>query len=263
MLNLTDNFQFNSKTLSLLRDVYEELNILNLKFKEALEAQGLSSVAYFWHLECIEADASSRIEGICIKNSQIFLLDFKDFTKDFNVQQVLACRDSLKKGYSTLQENGGLLTSNVLVGMVQTLKKDSAGFRKLPGTAIVNGQGKVVYTPPQSYEEIRSAMQELEVFINTDTGLDPLLKVALIHYQFESIHPFYDGNGRVGRALMSLYLWNTGKVILPWLPISVHIFQTRSNYYKMLSGVRSGEISLDHWCQYILESIVCGANVCY
>ncbi|WP_293388418.1 Fic family protein [Phenylobacterium sp. RIFCSPHIGHO2_01_FULL_69_31] len=118
-------------------------------------------------------------------------------------KEVYACARAMREGFDTVRATG-LITINDILAMQATLERNQAGFRRLPGTALKNDKtGEVVFTPPQSYEEIAPLMANLERFINgEDTlDLDPLVKMAVIHHQFETIHPFYDGNGRTGRIL--------------------------------------------------------------
>lgn len=113
-------------------------------------------------------------------------------------------RDALKRGYDAIGRCKGIITNNVIIEMFQVLKGNTGDFRATPGTALRNeGTGEIVYVPPQDVGEIVQHMNSLEKFINDDeiSDLDPLVKMAIIHHQFESIHPFPDGNGRIGRIL--------------------------------------------------------------
>jgi Fic family protein len=135
----------------------------------------------------------------------------------------------------------GLITSNTLQDIFRLLKRTTDGFRTLPGTALKNDTtGEIVYIPPQDSEQIQSQMAALEAFVNDDAlcGLDPLVKMALIHHQFESIHPFRDGNGRIGRILNVLYLVRTGLLDLPILYLSRFITGNKADYYRLLQEVR-------------------------
>ena len=119
--------------------------------------------------------------------------------------------------------------------------RNNAGLRRLPGTTLKNSDtGEVVYEPPQNPEDIVELMGELVKYINapTDNGLDPLIRMALMHHQFESIHPFYDGNGRVGRILNILYLVMHKLLDIPILYLSRHITSNKNEYYRLLQLVR-------------------------
>src|SRR5690606_21220266 len=150
----------------------------------------------------------------------------------------------------------GLLTTRHILSVQRELEQNRAGFRKLPGTVLRADNGTVIYTPPQEPEDIVTLMNDLERFINDD-GLfdaDPLVKMALIHHQFESIHPFYDGNGRTGRILCVLYLVKERLLDIPVLYLSRHIVRTKSEYYRLLQTVRE-EDTWENWVIYMLEAV--------
>jgi len=152
--------------------------------------------------------------------------------------------------------NTRLLTTNHILEIQAELEQNQAGFRKLPGTALKNAAGETVYTPPQDPDAIVSMMQSLERFINDDSlfDADPLIKMALIHYQFESIHPFYDGNGRTGRIINVLYLVKQGLLDIPVLYLSRYIVRTKPRYYRLLQSVRD-QNTWEEWVVYMLEAI--------
>lgn len=141
------------------------------------------------------------------------------------------------------------------------LEHNSAGFRSIPGTALKRSDGKVVYTPPQDKQLILDLMDNLERFINdTDiSDLDPLIKLAIIHHQFESIHPFYDGNGRTGRIICVLYLVLTGRLDLPILYLSRYITHNKSDYYSLIQAIRDNDknnsADWEAWILFILKGI--------
>jgi Fic family protein len=151
---------------------------------------------------------------------------------------VVYYRDALCKGAAEVQSRK-ILTTNLFIELVQVLKASQAGIRRLPGTRIANpASGKTVYTPPEGEERIRELLGNLEHFANEDSdGLDPLVKAALIHYQFEAIHPFHDGNGRVGRIILILFLLSRGLLDQPVLFVSRYIIEHKSDYYRLLRGV--------------------------
>jgi len=155
-----------------------------------------------------EAKDSSAIENIITTHDDIYKseLNLEGF-KSLNAKEVQNYISALKKGFALISKKN-ILTNNDIIEIQSELEKNSAGFRKLPGTALKNSTtGETVYTPPQEYSEIIDLMSNFEQFINDDTisDFDPLVKMAIIHYQFESIHPFYDGNGRTGRIINILY----------------------------------------------------------
>ena len=149
-----------------------------------------------------------------------------------------------------------MLTSNHIIQIQAELEQNNAGFRKLPGTTLKNAMGQVIYTPPQEPTEIIALMSDLEQFINNAElfDVDPLIKMALIHHQFESIHPFYDGNGRTGRIINVLYLVKEGLLDIPMLYLSSYIVRTKADYYSLLQSVRV-EDRWEDWVLYILEGI--------
>ena len=203
-----------------------------------------------------EAKDSSEIENIVTTHDELFKDDVlpKAFANPA-AKEVLRYRQALRVGFNLVRQSG-LLTSNHIVQIQGELERNNAGFRKLPGTALKDGAGRTVYTPPQDPAEITALMTDLERFIN-DAGLfdaDPLIKMALIHHQFESIHPFYDGNGRTGRIVNVLYLVKEGLLDIPVLYLSQHIVRNKRAYYDLLQRVRVDDIWED-WVLYMLEAV--------
>jgi Fic family protein len=150
-----------------------------------------------------------------------------------------------------------LLTNRMIVEIQSTLEKNDAGFRKVPGTNLKNDTtGEVIYTPPQDREAIYALMDNLEKYINDHEfcDLDPLVKTAIIHFQFKSIHPFYDGNGRTGRIINVLYLVLQDLLDLPILYLSKFIISNKSDYYKKIQAVRDTE-SYEEWILFVLDGI--------
>jgi Fic family protein len=148
----------------------------------------------------------------------------------------------------------GLLTANHIVAIHGELEQHNAGFRKLPGTTLKDGVGRVVYAPPQEHSDIVALMSDLETFINDDVAFDadPLIKMAIMHHQFESIHPFYDGNGRTGRILNVLYLVNKGLLDIPVLYLSSYIVRNKADYYRLLQAVRDEHDASSVWEAWVL-----------
>ena len=209
-----------------------------------------------------EAMASSEIENIVTTQDELFQADlFPQGPQSAATKEVALYRDALKLGYKRLTESEGIIPNNVLVDMFRQLKGRTDGFRTLPGTALKDHRtGEIVYIPPQDANEVISLMTSLERFINEDEAcpLDPLIKMALIHHQFESIHPFPDGNGRIGRILNVLYLTRTKLLDTPILYLSRHIIQTKGDYYRLLQEVRdtNGAIEAwEAWVLYMLEAV--------
>ena len=204
-----------------------------------------------------EAKDSSSVENIITTHDELYKanLDFEVNTSP-DVKEVQNYVAAMKRGFELLQTRG-LLTNQTILKIQETLEGNNAGFRKLPGTALKNAQtGEIVYLPPQDPNEILSLMANLEQFINDPelSDYDPLVKMAIIHYQFESIHPFYDGNGRTGRILNILYLVLTGLQKLPILYLSSHIIRNKPDYYRLLQGVRENG-DWESWISYMIRGV--------
>lgn len=204
-----------------------------------------------------EAKDSSAIENIITTHDELFQSDF--MTQNFKTlasKEVHNYAEALRWGFETVRKQG-FLSNNHIINMQGAIEENRAGFRKVPGTELKNEQtGEVVYTPPQTHDEVVSLMTNLEEFINVSELIDwdPLVKMAVIHHQFESIHPFYDGNGRTGRIINILYLVKEGLLNLPILYLSRYINQNKSDYYRLLQKVRT-ENAWEAWVLYILEGV--------
>lgn len=204
-----------------------------------------------------EAKESSAIENIISTMDEVYQSNLADnqFSSSAT-KEVHQYAAALKKGYVLVKKNG-LLTNNIILQIQETLEENNAGFRKLPGTKLLSDKtGAVVYTPPQEYDTIVSLMKNLEQYINNDSldDTDPIIKMAIIHHQFESIHPFYDGNGRTGRIINILYLVQKGLLNLPILYLSNYIIKNKSTYYKLLQQVRE-EQNWEEWILYVLKGV--------
>ncbi|NOZ36422.1 MAG: Fic family protein [Chlorobi bacterium] len=204
-----------------------------------------------------EAKDSSAIENIITTHDDIFKTELNlDGFKSLNAKEVQNYISALKKGFSLISENK-ILTNNDIIQIQSELEKNNAGFRKVPGTALKNATtGEIVYTPPQDYDTILELTANLEQFINEETisDLDPLVKMGIIHYQFESIHPFYDGNGRTGRIINVLYLVMNDLLDLPILYLSRYIIKNKGQYYKLLQEVRETD-NWGNWILYMLDAV--------
>ena len=203
-----------------------------------------------------EAKDSSEIENIVTTHDELFKDDvLPEAFANPAAKEVLRYRQALRVGFE-LVRTSGLLTTNNIIEIQGELERNNAGFRRLPGTALKDGGGQTVYTPPQDPAEIIELMGGLERFINTPElfAADPLIKMALIHHQFESIHPFYDGNGRTGRILNVLYLVREGLLDIPVLYLSSHIVRTKADYYRLLQTVREQDC-WEEWVLYMLQAV--------
>ena len=205
-----------------------------------------------------EAKSSSEIERIVTTQDELFQASaFPDGQQSPAAKEVARYRNALKRGYDNLIANKGLTTNKSLISMFQLLKGRDDGFRAIPGTELRNdATGNTVYVPPQDHSEIQKAMAGLERFINQDqdSELDPLIRMAIIHHQFDSIHPFPDGNGRIGRILNVLYLTRTELLDLPILYLSRHITLSKTEYYQLLQKVRD-EGAWIEWVLYMLKAV--------
>ncbi|MCX7552111.1 Fic family protein [Xanthomarina sp. F2636L] len=204
-----------------------------------------------------EAKDSSAIENIITTHDDIFKAELNlDGFKSLNAKEVQNYISALKKGFGQIKKNK-ILTNNDIIAIQSELEKSNAGFRKVPGTNLKNAlTGEIVYTPPQEYKTILDLMTNLEQYINdpTKSEFDPLVKMAIIHFQFESIHPFYDGNGRTGRIINVLYLVMNDLLNLPVLYLSRYIIEHKADYYKLLQEVRETD-NWENWVLYMLDSI--------
>jgi len=204
-----------------------------------------------------EAKDSSAIENIITTHDELYSSDTvaKQFTSH-SAKEVFNYATALKKGFHMVKDSGLLTTSNI-IEVQSIVEENRAGLRKLSGTELKNDQtGKTVYIPPQHIDEISNLMSNLEIFINDDeiSELDPLVKMAIIHHQFESIHPFYDGNGRTGRILNILYLVKEELLNLPILYLSRYINNNKADYYRLLQSTRQTK-GWHEWVLFILEAV--------
>jgi Fic family protein len=204
-----------------------------------------------------EAKDSSAIENIITTQDELFQSDFNSQNfRTFASKEVYNYVNALLTGFSELKKKG-FLSLNQIIDIQSLLEENRAGFRKLSGTELKNDRtGEIVYTPPQTYDEVLSYMSNLEQFINDDllSDLDPLVKMSIIHHQFESIHPFYDGNGRTGRIINVLYLVNEKLLDLPILYLSRYINQNKGIYYSLLQSVRTVR-NWEDWILFILDGV--------
>ncbi|HBK82029.1 MAG TPA: addiction module protein [Flavobacterium sp.] len=195
-----------------------------------------------------EAKASSEVENIITTNDELY----KSLVADKKVEnsatkEVLSYKEALWLGLEQLKKKP-FITTNLCISIVQCIKQNTASIRVTPGTTLSNTKGEVIYTPPSGENVIREKLANLEKFINEDEKNDPLIKMALMHYQFEAIHPFADGNGRTGRILLLLYLKLSGLLDTPAIYLSEYIIKNKADYYKSLRSVTEN----NDWENYIL-----------
>ncbi len=204
-----------------------------------------------------EAKDSSAIENIITTHDDLYKSELHLNTfKSLEAKEVQNYISASKKGFELIKKTG-LLTNNTILQIQEILEDNKAGFRRLPGTALKNAAtGETIYTPPQEYDEIIRLMANLERYIN-DSGMhecDPLIKMVIIHFQFESIHPFYDGNGRSGRIINILYLILEKLQSLPILYLSNYIIRNKSDYYRFLQKVREENLWED-WILFMIKGV--------
>lgn len=210
-----------------------------------------------------EAKDSSAVENIVTTQDDLYRagLDIGYQYINAATKEVLFYREAIDKGFQMVRGKE-FLTLNNIKTVQQILEQNSAGFRTTPGTQLKRSDdGTVVYTPPQDGTDIERYMSNLEQFINNQdmSQLDPLIKMAIIHHQFESIHPFYDGNGRTGRIINILYLVITGLLDLPILYLSRYITRNKGEYYRLIQAVRdknnNNAAEWEAWILFMLKGV--------
>ncbi|MDQ4121737.1 MAG: Fic family protein [Acidobacteriota bacterium] len=204
-----------------------------------------------------EAKDSSAIENIITTHDELFKAElFIESLTSPAAKEVQNYAYALRKGFELVRRHK-ILTDNHILEIQEELERNRAGYRRVPGTALKNQQtGETVYTPPQDYDTINRLMRNLSDFINDDSlsDVDHLVKLAIIHHQFESIHPFYDGNGRTGRIINILYLVTKELLDLPVLYLSRFIIQNKAEYYRLLQAVRDDD-NWESWILFMLQGV--------
>jgi len=204
-----------------------------------------------------EAKDSSAVENIVTTHDDLYKAgaDIKDLIISASTKEVLNYAEALKYGFSLIRKKN-ILTNAHIVDIQTKLEGNDAGFRSVPGTTLKNQRGDIVYTPPQEKKVIEQCMYNLQEFINDDSicDIDPLIKMAVIHHQFESIHPFYDGNGRTGRIINVLYLVIKELLDLPILYLSRYIIANKAEYYACIQNVRDKQ-EWESWVLFMLKDV--------
>lgn len=252
--SLPPSFDFESKPiLRALKDAHRWLALLDGK-AEIMPNQGILIDT----LALQEAAASSEIENIVTTQDELFQTNAsKQIYPSAAAKEVALYSEALRHGFTDMLDKHGVLSANCIVGMFQTLKRTTGDFRKTPGTVLKNDQTKeIVFVPPQSSLDISRYVRELEFFINDklQSDIDPLVAMAIIHHQFESIHPFPDGNGRIGRIINVLYLCKMGFLRIPILYISRYIVRNKTEYYRLLQAVRD-DGAWEEWTVFIIRGV--------
>ncbi len=252
------NFDFETKAI---------LKQLNLANKKLAELKGVALTIpnediLINSLTLQEAKDSSEVENIVTTNDDLYKadLELKENTINASTKEVLNYRQAIRSGFLSARKTK-LLTLNDIKKIQIELECNNAGFRSVPGTTLKNQNGEIIYTPPQDKQEIERLMNNLEKYINDNSlhDIDPLIKMAIIHHQFESIHPFYDGNGRTGRIISILYLVINELLDLPILYLSRYITHHKGEYYSLIQKIRDAETSnvkeWEEWILFILKGV--------
>jgi Fic family protein len=204
-----------------------------------------------------EAKESSAIENIITTHDELYKAQlFESYFSNASAKEVSRYAEALKEGFAAVRQNK-LITHKTILDIQRHLEQNDAGYRRLPGTALINDRtGETVYTPPQDYDGIKRLMDNLVEFMNSEemSDVDPLIKMAIVHHRFETVHPFYDGNGRTGRIINILFLVKEDLLTLPILYLSRYIIQYKADYYKLLQQVRE-DGNWEPWILYILKGV--------
>lgn len=205
-------------------------------------------------ISLLEAQASSEIEDIVTTSDQLFrFAEEGDQQADPATKEALCYRTALKDGFSSLTTRP--LSTATAVAVCRTIKNADLDIRRVPGTKLANAEsGEVIYTPPERENVIREKLANWEAFLHEETDLDPLVRMAVAHYQFEAIHPFTDGNGRTGRILNILFLCEQELISIPVLYLSAYINRNKTEYYDLLNSVTTAN-NWVAWIEYMLEGV--------
>ncbi|AWK44366.1 MULTISPECIES: protein adenylyltransferase Fic [Photorhabdus] len=204
-------------------------------------------------LPLLEAKDSSEIENIVTTSDKLFQYAQEDSLADPATKEALRYRTALYEGFIQLTRRP--LCTNTAIEVCSRLKAVDMNIRKVPGTTLSNqATGEIIYTPPEGESQIRDLLSNWEQFLHAEDGIDPLIKMAIAHYQFEAIHPFTDGNGRTGRIINILYLIKQQLLTLPILYLTRYIVQHKSDYYRLLSQVTAAG-KWEEWIIYMLTAV--------
>jgi Fic family protein len=202
-----------------------------------------------------EAKLSSEIENIVTTNDDLYRAFANEGRRaEPHTKEVLQYNEALWYGYDQIKVKNRPLATNLFEELYRIIKQSRSGVRKVPGTRLADGRGKAVYTPPEGEQLLRDKLGNLEKYIYADDNVDPLIKLAVIHYQFEAIHPFTDGNGRAGRILNILYLVEQGLLDIPILYLSRYIIENKNKYYTGLRSVTENG-DWEKWIIFIMSAV--------
>lgn len=201
----------------------------------------------------LEAQMSSEIENIVTTTDKLFQFAGIEEKADFATKETLMYRQALSRGYKYIKDKP--ICTNTVVEICRTIRSLDIDIRKMPGTALKNPlTGKIVYTPPEGEGLIRDKLKNMEEYMNETSDIDPLIRMAIMHYQFEAIHPFTDGNGRTGRLLNILFLIKEDLLEIPVLYLSRYIINSKNDYYTLLRSVTEKQ-KWEPWILYMLDAI--------
>ena len=202
----------------------------------------------------LEAQASSAIENIVTTTDRLFRFAGEGAERaDPATKEVLRYRTALHEGFELLRNRP--LTTGTAIQICQTIRGVEMDIRATPGTALMNNATrKIIYTPPEGVSRLRNMLSNWERYIHNENDIDPLTKLAVMHYQFEAIHPFTDGNGRTGRVLNLLFLVEKGLLNMPVLYLSQYIIRHKADYYRHLLAVTS-DAAWEPWTLFMLRAI--------
>lgn len=246
------------------KEVLKQLNKAN---KKLAELKGVAATIpneniLISTLTLQEAKDSSEVENIVTTQDDLYKASVSSADENFSpaTKEVLNYREAIQHGFALVRKSK-ILTNNNIKSIQERLEYNRAGFRTVPGTTLKRSDGVVIYTPPQDGKVINDLMSNLEEFINNAEicDIDPLIKMAIIHHQFESIHPFYDGNGRTGRIVNVLFLVINDLLDLPILYLSRHITQNKGEYYRLIQAIRdkneNNAAEWEAWILFMLKAI--------
>jgi Fic family protein len=203
-------------------------------------------------LPLLESQASNEIENIVTTTDKLFQHQYEDDNADAATKEALRYSQSLYQGFRSIHKKP--LNTRTAEEICTQIKNIEMKVRKVPGTALGKDTGEVVYTPPEGEDRLRNLLANWEQFLHNETEIDPLVRMAVSHYQFEAIHPFTDGNGRTGRVLNSLFLIHEGLLTLPILYLSRYIIENKADYYRLLLEVTL-EQKWEAWTLYMLKGV--------
>ena len=204
-------------------------------------------------LPLLEAGASSEIENIVTTTDKLFQFLGNEGQADPATKEALRYSRALFEGFKALNQHP--LNTRTIEDICTQIKGIQMNVRRTPGTALANDKtGEVIYTPPVGEDVLRTMLADWERFLHNAVEIDPLIRMAVTHYQFEAIHPFTDGNGRTGRIVNSLFLIQEGLLTLPILYLSRYIIQHKADYYRLLLQV-TREQDWEAWIIYVLKGV--------